>query len=921
MSIVPRRFSTDEEENRRLFRRKLLELVGSVEGFEPEVYSDSMGVPTIGYGYALIVRGASTWNARERSEINRHLPEGLEISKDEYEVLEEIARDVLNNPSVKDEEKKEKAEEILFDKDGDNRISLNLTKEQAEQLFENIAREYINYGVRNKFEQVTGSHDFFNYLDYSKEMIALASIIYQGPIYVRGNDTLVNAIISGDRARAWFEIRYFSNNLKNETNRRGWGHRKCKEAQIFGLYQDEKNITQREAQRFLNLLNTRIFADRSTYTDSQINRTGLKYDELKDMTALDYIRYYERVTRIDPTCDYAGRSRKIDDIIAEAQKKAYGMVLYALSDTEEDLLKRFYNKKEWEDETEKGEYIIYTVKSGDSASSIANKFLDCSYTYLRKIDSNGNLTDKGLDRLQVGSNLYLPVEYIKDDYNNNTYIKKEKEGYELREDWSNYKFASEIVKPRKYQPDLPSYNCQELSNDLLEKAINTEHDKIFIPGNDQVFEELAVKFKNDYNNDYIKYLTDMTGKQVEPALLDDPFAEDGDWLQIENQELIEKLLADFDEYLSDYIRKLRKTDDSNGGEKIYFSRQSNFDDFRSLDGVITIYDIFSYIIYECYNILPEDEFLQAINSIFNLSPDDWEHVSSWVNTDTGQDGSTILDIVSLITISCRKVSDGDEGPDSEVFKTSLGILNALLSGINYDNLDYRIQQMHTKGKVNMLLSKYFENIYHNYFYEYTDRNLPLDKVPPLKEKENRGNIAGFAENLLVRYIEVQAGCKADSLVNNIIRWYHRCSKLTVTSKKGFYNALISNFKATGLRIFPVLDNLDVGSKWQKPVIERLNDFLDPDNDSYDDLMECLDIDYDEYLANNFDSSLHEGIKNSDKELKEGLAKKYKDYANIVSFIESIDEEEVELIAVDLLDKESIIRKIALNNLNRTEEIA
>lgn len=119
----------------------------------------------------------------------------------------------------------------------------------------------------------------------------------------------------------------------------------------------------------------------------------------------------------------------------------------------------------------------------------------------------------------------------------------------------------------------------------------------------------------------------------------------------------------------------------------------------------------------------------------------------------------------------------------------------------------------------------------------------------------------------------------------------------------------------------MLDNLDVGSKWQKPVIERLNDFLDPDNDSYDDLMECLDIDYDEYLANNFDSSLHEGIKNSDKELKEGLAKKYKDYANIVSFIESIDEEEVELIAVDLLDKESIIRKIALNNLNRTEEIA
>lgn len=56
MSIIPRKFSTDVDENKRLFRQKLLEVVGSLEGFEPEVYSDGIEVPTIGCGYALFLK-------------------------------------------------------------------------------------------------------------------------------------------------------------------------------------------------------------------------------------------------------------------------------------------------------------------------------------------------------------------------------------------------------------------------------------------------------------------------------------------------------------------------------------------------------------------------------------------------------------------------------------------------------------------------------------------------------------------------------------------------------------------------------------------------------------------------------------------------------------------------------------------------
>ncbi|MTI58604.1 MAG: hypothetical protein FH762_01220 [Firmicutes bacterium] len=936
MSISPRKFSTNLEENKRLFRLKLLEIISSLEGdenqFEPNVYSDGMGVPTIGYGYALIVK-RDLWVARERSEINSVLPDGLQITEDEYEVLEDIVDDVLNKSIV--ENNKENTDNILFDDNGNNRISLELTEEQAGKIVENIARPEIDTWIKRKFRIVTGNNDLFNQLDYSKEMAALTSIIYQGPIYVFKNNNLVNAIITGDRARAWFEIRYFSNNLTNGVNRRGWAHRKCKEAQVFGLYQDSKNIKPEEAQRFLKLLNTKIFAEKSSFTNKQINRTGLTYEELKDMTALEYIRHYERVSNVDPSYAQAGNSRTIDEIIAEAKIKARGPVLYELSANEEDLLERFYGKKEWEDESNQGEYIRYIIQPGDNnASNIAAAYLDCSYTHLRKKDSDDKLTNEGLGNIHVGGILYLPVNNIKDEYNNNDYIKQGEHGYELRENWSGYNTEWENIIPRTFQSGQPSYTCSKLSNDFLEMAVNIERDKIYIPANHLVYEELVSRFKKDYKSNYIEYLTAMTGKEVESVLLDNTITNndennnnnDG---QINNKDIIEKLLINFNDYFSEYCREMQgDTDGSNENraEIIYFSRQSNFDYFRALDGVVTIFNIIYYIINECNYVLPEDEFLEAFNEIFSLTTDEWAQVSSWTNTDIDQDGTIILDIVNLIITSCDKVSGDNKGPDPENYSDSLNILNSLLAGVTYDCLDYPIQQLEEKKqlektKVCILLKKHFDQNYHKYFYEYSGDDFPLDIIPVLKDKENRGNIIDFAENLLVRFIEVQAGCEADTLSKNIMRWYHRSSKLTLLSENGFYNDLTSNFSEIGLRILAILNDIDIESDWKRPVIDRLNDFLNLKDTSYNDLMDCMDTDYDDYLINNFDDNKYEGIRSSDKELKESLVEKYKDYTYIVDFVNSIDEELIELVAVELLDKENIIRRMAVSKLKNSEGIA
>jgi len=47
-------------------RNKVFKLVTGAEGFKPFIYYDSVGVPTLGYGFAMLVRdGSDLYKPRE----------------------------------------------------------------------------------------------------------------------------------------------------------------------------------------------------------------------------------------------------------------------------------------------------------------------------------------------------------------------------------------------------------------------------------------------------------------------------------------------------------------------------------------------------------------------------------------------------------------------------------------------------------------------------------------------------------------------------------------------------------------------------------------------------------------------------------------------------------------------------------------
>ncbi|WP_368299424.1 calcium-binding protein [Kluyvera sichuanensis] len=85
----------------------------------------------------------------------------------------------------------------------------------------------------------------------SKEQLVLASCVW-------GNSGLVGprlreAIDTGNRAAAWYEIRYNSND-PDQTVRPGIAKRRFMESQIFGLYDNPKNVSMAEAENIFRTL-------------------------------------------------------------------------------------------------------------------------------------------------------------------------------------------------------------------------------------------------------------------------------------------------------------------------------------------------------------------------------------------------------------------------------------------------------------------------------------------------------------------------------------------------------------------------------------------------------------------------------------------------------------------------------------------
>jgi len=113
--------------------------------------------------------------------------------------------------------------------------SFTLGDAQSDNIFYNILGGATVNGIKvtgkeTKLDGIIGNtlpHD-------SKEYVALMSLFYNSEALVRTGSRLASAVINGNRAEAWYEIRYASNGGGSASQ--GIANRRYREADLFDLY-------------------------------------------------------------------------------------------------------------------------------------------------------------------------------------------------------------------------------------------------------------------------------------------------------------------------------------------------------------------------------------------------------------------------------------------------------------------------------------------------------------------------------------------------------------------------------------------------------------------------------------------------------------------------------------------------------------
>lgn len=199
------------------YLRVTSDLIASMESFEPKPYDLGDGAATIGYGY--------TFNRNEN--LANWEKAGISLTREEKEALKKIDDEPSNS--------KRKELGLAFTR--------NLTQTEARALLESASI--------SKYE---GPANQLN-MPYSIERAAVVAMTYnRGEAKVNENmQAFQDAIKAGDRAEAWYELRYQSWGSKSEYEK-GLRKGRTMEAQVFGLYDDPANISMSEAESAYRML-------------------------------------------------------------------------------------------------------------------------------------------------------------------------------------------------------------------------------------------------------------------------------------------------------------------------------------------------------------------------------------------------------------------------------------------------------------------------------------------------------------------------------------------------------------------------------------------------------------------------------------------------------------------------------------------
>lgn len=206
------------------YDRKLRTVIAGAEGLHDHVQNVGDNRATIGWGYTL--------NRANNVEIWR--ASGLELTQQQWQTLETVD---------------------AAPRDDRTRIGLTFTRLMNEGDSDRL--------LRASMSEYEGPANRLN-MPLSEERIAMVSVAYnRGPSSLLGNPRsnvpehpLMDAIRDGDRAEAWFQLRYNcwgSDPVGNEyphaeSNEAGLRKRRFAEAQVFGLYDDPNNVTPEQAR-------------------------------------------------------------------------------------------------------------------------------------------------------------------------------------------------------------------------------------------------------------------------------------------------------------------------------------------------------------------------------------------------------------------------------------------------------------------------------------------------------------------------------------------------------------------------------------------------------------------------------------------------------------------------------------------------
>jgi hypothetical protein len=206
-------------------------------------YSDSKGLATIGIGVTF------------RDNIDDilaklGLPEqfaDLSLQQDEQDFIDQI-RQVANQTYTPGAAGtfllRTQLDNIMFTRfmtylglPGSRQEAFTITAPQSKDLFAAVARKYENI-IDGVFPGTDGPFNKGSIPD-SMERAALFSLVYSVGSLGR---KLTADLKSGDRADAWFEIRYDTNGgTKGPTN--GAARARYIQSQVFGLYEDDTNMS------------------------------------------------------------------------------------------------------------------------------------------------------------------------------------------------------------------------------------------------------------------------------------------------------------------------------------------------------------------------------------------------------------------------------------------------------------------------------------------------------------------------------------------------------------------------------------------------------------------------------------------------------------------------------------------------------